>query len=128
MAGYSYTMIIGHVGRDPEMRYTPQGVAVCDFSVAVSRRWTDSAGAQQERTTWFKVSAWRALAETCNEYVRKGMQIMVSGEVDASAYMAQDGKPRASLELTARDVLFLGSKADAEAGQEGPEGADEFPF
>ncbi|OPZ87139.1 MAG: Single-stranded DNA-binding protein [bacterium ADurb.Bin429] len=117
MAGYSYTMIIGHVGRDPEMRYTPiQGVAVCDFSVAVSRRWTDSAGAQQERTTWFKVSAWRALAETCNEYVRKGMQIMVSGEIDASAYAAKDGKPRASLELTARDVQFLGRRADADEG------------
>ncbi|MCZ7539737.1 MAG: single-stranded DNA-binding protein [Anaerolineae bacterium] len=126
MAGYSYTMIIGHVGRDPEMRYTPQGVAVCDFSVAVSRRWTDSAGAQQERTTWFKVSAWRALAETCNEYVRKGMQIMVSGEIDASAYAAKDGKPRASLELTARDVQFLGRRADADEG--GAEAGERFPF
>ena len=127
MAGYSYTMIIGHVGRDPEMRYTPlQGVAVCDFSVAVSRRWTDSAGAQQERTTWFKVSAWRALAETCNEYVRKGMQIMVSGEIDASAYAAKDGKPRASLELTARDVQFLGRRADADEG--GAEADEQFPF
>jgi len=117
MAEHSYRMLIGYVGRDPEMRYTPiQGVAVCDFSVAVSRRWTDSAGAQQERTTWFKVSAWRALAETCNEYVRKGMQIMVSGEIDASAYAAKDGKPRASLELTARDVQFLGRRADADEG------------
>lgn len=128
MAGYQQTLIIGNVGGDPQTRYTQSGVAVCNFSVAVTRRWTDSAGARQEQTTWFRVSAWRALAETCNEYVHKGMRIMVAGEVDASAYMAQDGKPRASLELTARDVLFLGSKADAEAGQEGPEGADEFPF
>ncbi len=126
MAGYSYTMIIGHVGRDPEMRYTPQGVAVCDFSVAVSRRWTDSAGAQQERTTWFRISAWRQLAETVNQYVHKGMQIMVAGEVDVSAYMGQDGQPRASLELTARDVQFLGRRADADEG--GAEAGERFPF
>ena len=126
MAGYSYTMIIGNVGRDPYMRYTQSGVAVCDFSVAVTRRWTDSAGARQEQTTWFLVSAWRALAETCNEYVRKGMQIMVSGEIDASAYAAKDGKPRASLELTARDVQFLGRRADADEG--GAEAGERFPF
>lgn len=126
MVGYQYTVIIGNVGRDPEMRYTQSGVAVCDFSVAVTRRWTDSAGARQEQTTWFRVSAWRALAETCNEYVRKGMQIMVSGEIDASAYAAKDGKPRASLELTARDVQFLGRRADADEG--GAEAGERFPF
>jgi single-strand DNA-binding protein len=126
MAGYQQTLIIGNVGGDPQMRYTQSGVAVCDFSVAVTRRWTDSAGARQEQTTWFRVSAWRALAETCNEYVRKGMQIMVSGEIDASAYAAKDGKPRASLELTARDVQFLGRRADADEG--GAEAGERFPF
>ena len=126
MAGYSYTMIIGNVGRDPYMRYTQSGVAVCDFSVAVTRRWTDSAGAQQERTTWFRISAWRQLAETVNQYVRKGMQIMVAGEVDVSAYMGQDGQPRASLEITARDIQFLGRRADADEG--GAEAGERFPF
>ena len=105
MAGYQYTVIIGNVGRDPEMRYTQSGVAVCDFSVAVSRRWTDrNSNEQREKTTWFRISAWRQLAETVNQYVHKGMQIMVAGEVDVSAYMGQDGQPRASLEITARDI------------------------
>ena len=126
MVGYQYTVIIGNVGGDPQTRYTQAGVAVCDFSVAVTRRWTDSAGAQQERTTWFRISAWRQLAETVNQYVHKGMQIMVAGEVDVSAYMGQDGQPRASLELTARDVQFLGRRADADEG--GAEAGERFPF
>ncbi len=100
MAGYQYTIIIGNVGRDPELRYTQSGVAVCDFSVAVSRRWNDAPPTSSARkTTWFRVSAWRQLAETCNQYVRKGMQIMVTGEIDASAFVGQDGEARASLDL-----------------------------
>ncbi|GAB4430396.1 MAG: hypothetical protein Kow00106_24990 [Anaerolineae bacterium] len=117
MAGYQYTIIIGNVGRDPELRYTPSGVAVCDFSVAVTRRWNDrQTNEQREKTTWFRVSAWRNLAETANQYVRKGMQIMVAGEVDASAYTGQDGQPRATLEITARDIQFLGRRGEVEEG------------
>ena len=109
MAGYQQTIIIGNVGRDPELRYTPSGVAVCDFSVAVSRRWNDrQSGEPREKTTWFRVSAWRQLAETVNQYVHKGMQIMVVGEIDSSAYIGQDGEARSSLELTAQNVQFLG--------------------
>ena len=119
MAGYSYTIIIGHVGGDPVLRYTSTGIAVCSFSVAVSRKWTQD-GEAHEDTTWYKVSAWRGLAETCNQYVTKGMQIMVTGEVKASAYLGKDGQPQASLELTARDVKFLGSRGDnAPVVQEG---------
>lgn len=122
MAGYQYTIIIGNVGRDPELRYTQTGTAVCDFSVAVTRRWNDRAtNEQREKTTWFRVSAWRGLAETCNQYVRKGMQIMVAGEVDASAFTGQDGQPRATLELTAREIKFLGRRGESE------EGAAEYP-
>lgn len=110
MAGYQYTIIVGHVGREPELRYTGSGVAVCDFSVAVSRRWTQD-NEPREETTWFKVTTWRALAETCNQYVHKGMQIMVTGRIDASAWMGNDDEPRASLELTAQDVQFL-SRSD----------------
>ena len=95
MAGYQYTIIIGNVGRDPELRYTQNGVAVCDFRVAVNRTWNDlNTNERREQTTWFRVTAWRALAETVNQYVHKGMQIMVAGTVDASAYLAQDGQPR----------------------------------
>jgi len=132
MAGYQYTIIIGNVGRDPELRYTQSGVAVCDFSVAVTRRWTDrNSNEPREKTTWFRVSAWRSLAETCNQFVRKGMQIMVTGEVDASAYIGQDGEARATLELTAQNVQFLGTRADRieengeyYTGQQ----ADDLPF
>jgi len=111
VAGYQYTIIIGNVGQDPELRYTRDGIAVCNFSVAVNRRWTDRASNQpREKTTWFRVSAWRELAETCNQFVRKGMQIMVTGEVDASAYAGQDGEARATLGLTAQNVQFLGAR------------------
>ena len=113
MAGYQYTVIVGNVGRDPELRYTQSGVAVCDFSVAVSRRWSDrQSGQQREKTTWFRVSAWRGLAETVSQFVHKGMQIMVAGEVDVSAFIGQDGEARGSLELTARDIQFLGRAGD----------------
>lgn len=121
MAGYQYTIIIGNVGRDPELRYTQSGAAVCSFSVAVSKRWTDrNSSEQREKTTWFKVSAWRELAETCQQYVHKGMQIMVTGEVDASAYAGQDGTPKASLELTAQDVIFLGNKTNGNEQSDAP--------
>jgi single-strand DNA-binding protein len=103
MAGYQHTFIIGNVGREPELRYTQSGVAVCDFSVAVSRKWDGG-----EETTWFRVSAWRGLAETVSQYVTKGMQVMVTGRVSASAYVGKDGEARASLELTAQDIQFLG--------------------
>ncbi|HML21275.1 MAG TPA: single-stranded DNA-binding protein [Aggregatilinea sp.] len=134
MAGYQYTIIIGNVGREPEMRYTQSGVAVCDFSVAVSRRWTDrNSNERREQTTWFRVTAWRALAETVNQYVHKGMQIMVTGTVDASAYAGQDGQPRATLELTAQDVQFLGQRGDAMGMDQGagggyPDDAQDLPF
>ena len=130
MAGYQYTIIIGNVGRDAELRYTPTGVAVCDFTVAVSRRWNDrNTNEQREKTTWFKVSAWRGLAETASQFVHKGMQIMVAGEIDASAFQGQDGQPRASLELTARDIKFLGRRGET-VGEPGelPSEPEDLPF
>lgn len=114
---YQYTVIVGNVGRDPEMRYTPDGTAVCSFSVAVSRRWTDkNTNEQREKTTWFKVTCWRQLAEIAHQYVTKGRQVLITGEVDASAYLGQDGQPRASLEITARELKFLGRREDGGQG------------
>ncbi|MBN1680501.1 MAG: single-stranded DNA-binding protein [Anaerolineae bacterium] len=130
MAGYQYTIVIGNVGRDPELRYTQSGVAVCDFSIAVSRRWTDrNTNEQREKTTWFRVTAWRGLAETVNQYVHKGMQVMVTGEIEASAFLGQDGEARASLDLTARDIQFLGRRGEA-ADQQGdyPSEPEDLPF
>ena len=112
---FSKTIIVGHLGRDPELRYTSGGQPVCSFSVATSRSWTDQSGQPQEKTTWFRVTAWGKLGELCNQYLTKGRLVLVEGEVDASAWSAQTGEPRASLELTARNVRFLGGK-DGGAG------------
>ncbi len=120
MAGYQNIHIIGNVGRDPELKYTGEGVAVCEFSVAVND--------YQDRVTWFKVSAWRQLAETCNTYVVKGMQLMVAGRVSVSAYIAQDGEARASLELTARDVQFFGQRGEGGDGDRANAAGEDLPF
>lgn len=107
---YSKTIVVGHLGRDPEMRYTPNGQPVTSFSVASTRRWTGQDGTQQEKTTWFRVTAWGKLGELCNQYLAKGRLVLVEGDIEASAWKSQDGEPRASLELTARNVRFLGGR------------------
>jgi len=110
---YQSTIVVGYLGRDPEMRYTPSGVPVTDFSVATTRRWTDQEGNPQEKTTWFRVTAWRKLAETCSQYLSKGRLVLVEGDIDASAWVDQSGNPRATLELRARTVRFLGRREAA---------------
>lgn len=126
---YQYTVIVGNVGRSPELRYTPGGAAVCDFSVAVNRKWTGQDGQQNEKVTWFRVSCWNKLAETVNQYVTKGRQVLVTGEIEASAWVDDDGNARATLELNARDVKFLGSRDDAQAAPADEGGAlADIPF
>ena len=118
MAGYMQLIIVGNVGRDPELKFLQSGVPVCNFTVAVNSV-TGQGEQRQEKTTWVRVAAWRELAERCNQYVRKGSQVMVIGTVDARAYTDNSGQPQASLDMTARDVRFLGSRADG--GQQGGE-------
>lgn len=128
---YQQTNVIGYVGGDPQMRYTAQGDPVASFSVAASRRWTDSNGQKQERTVWFKVSAWRRLAEVCNEYVKKGSLIFVQGELqEPRVWQDRGGEHRASLEITASAVQFLnrpGEGRDEPKAQEA-ETEEEIPF
>ena len=100
-------MIIGNVGSDPEMRYTPNGNPVTSFSVATNRRWTSADGEQQEETEWFRVNAWNRLAETCNQYVSKGMKVYVEGRLKSSPWMGNDGQPRAGNEISAAEIKFL---------------------
>lgn len=129
---FSQIIIIGNLGRDPELRYTASGRAVTEFTVAVNRRW----GGQNpgEETTWFKVTCWGPLAETTNQYLKKGRQVMVIGDqIKASAWVGQDGEPRATLELTARDVRFLGGRSDENmeyGGADGgfPQDEEDLPF
>jgi single-strand DNA-binding protein len=129
---YQRTVVVGHLGRDPEMRYTQDGTPVTSFSIATSRRWTDREGGQREETTWFRVSAWGRQAETCNQYLAKGRLVLVEGTISASAWKGRDGEPRASLELRADRVVFLGGRGES-TSEPGPEpgGAtleDEIPF
>lgn len=114
---FQQLIIVGNLGNDPELRYTANGTPVANFNVATSRRWTDQQGKPQEETTWFRVSAWGKQAESVNQYLRKGRQVMVIGRVTARAYTAANGEARASLDVTAESIKFLGS----------PRG-DESPF
>lgn len=98
------------------MRYLQNGTPVTDFTVAVNRAWTDKqTNEAREETTWFRISAWNKLAETCNAYIKKGMSVLVVGSVSASAYVGKEGEARASLEVRADTVKFLSRKDDADS-------------
>jgi single-strand DNA-binding protein len=116
---YQKVIIIGNLGRDPEMRYMADGTAVTSFSVATNRRWTDRATGQPvDETTWFRVSVWRNQAETANQYLSKGSKVLVEGRLKPDAnggprtWTAQDGTVRASFEITADTVRFLSGRED----------------
>lgn len=109
MAGMNKIMLIGNAGRDPEMRYTADGTPVTSFSLAVTRRTGSRDGDRQEETTWFRISCWRRLAEIANQYVTKGKQVYIEGRVSVSTFEGQDGKTRASLDVTATELVLLGS-------------------
>ena len=131
---YQNTVVVGYLGRDPEMRYTPDGTPVTSFSIATTRKWTGTDGQAQEKTTWFRVTAWRKQAETCNQYLTKGQLVLVEGDVDVSTWSDKaTSEPRAKLELRARTVRFLsarGEKAQVPAEESGApaETEEEIPF
>lgn len=113
---YQKLTLIGNLGGDPELKFTPSGQAVANFSVATSRRFTGSDGQTQEETTWFRVSTWGKLAETCSEYLGKGSKVLVEGRLNVDResggpriWTDQNGNPRASFEVTALEVRFLSS-------------------
>lgn len=115
---YQKTIIIGRLGRDPEMRYTQGGDPVTSFSVATDRRWKDAQGQPMAKTTWFRVTAWRKLGEVVNQYCHKGDLVMVEGELaEPRPYKRSDGEYAASLDLTASAVKFLNGKRDQEGGE-----------
>lgn len=127
MASLAKVTVIGNLGRDPETRYTPNGVMNVSFNVAASRRWTDQNGQQQERTTWFRVTAWRKLAEILDQLTQsgalvKGKQVYVYGNIEAREYTDQQGQLRTSLDVTADDFQLLGTRADSEGGYQRPSG------
>ena len=110
---YQKVILIGNLGDNPTMRYTPAGKAVTSFSLAVSKKWTTPDGEKREKTLWVRISAWDKLAELANQYLTKGRQCMVEGELEQpNAYTNKAGDPSASLEVTAKEIRFLGSAGD----------------
>jgi len=108
-------VIIGNLTRDPELRTTPSGSSVCDFTVAVNRRARRDAQNAQPEADFFRVSAWNQLGENCAKYLARGRKVCVIGPVSVRTYQANDGSTRASLEVMANDVEFLTSRAESEA-------------
>lgn len=115
---YQKLLLIGHLGKDPEMRYTPQGQAVTNFSLATTDKWHGQDGQAHERTTWWRVSVWGKIAEACNEYLKKGSQVLVEGKVIADdkgnpkTFARQDGTTGAAFEVNALTVKFLSNRAN----------------
>jgi single-strand DNA-binding protein len=128
---YQNVILIGNLGRDPELKYLPDGTAVCNLSVAVSDKWADKAGQSQERTTWFRVATFGKLAENCHQYLSKGRQVYVEGELrgdengNPRTWEGSDGATHASFEVKAHKVKFLGKKGDAPAKSDEDE---DIPF
>src|SRR5512146_2059078 len=130
-------IIVGNLGRDPEMRYTPSGKPVTSFSVASSRSYNNTTGEKVEETIWFRVTAWDKQAEICNQYLHKGSKVLVEGRLGADknggprVFQRQDGTSGASYEINASTVRFLSSRGEAGQGEpvEEHQGeGDEIPF
>jgi single-strand DNA-binding protein len=132
-------IFVGNLGRDPEMRYTPGGQAVTNFSVAINDNYTSNTGEKVERTIWIRVSTWGKQAEICNQYVKKGRKVLVEGRLvpDTATggpriWNRQDGTPAASYEVSAQTVRFLSARGEDEGGvpasEPGQAAEDDIPF
>jgi single-strand DNA-binding protein len=138
---YQKITIVGNLGRDPEMRYTPSGQAVTNFNVATNRQYTGSDGQQVKETTWFRVSVWGRQAETCNQYLRQGSKVLIEGRMTADPatggpkiWTRQDGTPGASFEISANFVKFLSTRQEdegfqsSESASTGQQEEEDIPF
>lgn len=121
MVGLNKIMVIGNVGTDPEMRYTPNGNAVTSFRLAASRSYNTQEGQRKQETEWFTVVAWNQLAEQCNQYLTKGRRAYVEGRLHSHTYQGSDGQARFRNEIIADRVLFLDrAPADSESREQAP--------
>ena len=136
--GLNKVMVIGHLGRDPEMRYTPSGRPVTTFTVAVSRSWNTAEGERRSETEWFNIVAWGNLAEICKQYLHKGQQVYIEGRLQTRQWEDKEGQKHKNVEVVANEMMMLGdrrdnSKKSDEADQEEDQSEpmadeDEFPF
>lgn len=113
---FNKIILVGNLGRDPELRYTPQGTPVCSFTVATNEKRKDRAGEMQDVTTWFRVTLWGRQAETASQYLTKGRPIYVEGRIRLEEWTDRDGKQRYTLEVHATDMQFIGGGRADEAG------------
>ncbi len=134
--GLNKVMVIGHLGKDPEMRYTPSGRPVTTFTVAVSRSWNSADGERHSETEWFNIVAWGNLAEICKQYLTKGQQVYVEGRLQTRHWDDKEGQKHTSVEIVANEMMMLGERREANHGEEQslptegeqPAEEDEFPF
>jgi single-strand DNA-binding protein len=138
--GLNKVMVIGHLGRDPEMRYTPSGRPVTTFTVATSRSWNTADGERHSETEWFNVVAWGNLAEICKQYLTKGKQVYIEGRLQTRRWEDKEGVKHATVEIVANEMMMLGERREGsnqnQSGDEpvvpdeseGQSGEDEFPF
>jgi single-strand DNA-binding protein len=128
MASLNKIMLIGNVGSDPEMRYTPNGKAVTSFRMATNYRYAGSDGERREETEWFRVSVWGRQAESCNQFLSKGKRVYVEGRLHSRSWEGQDGQMRTSLEVSANRVIFLDKVAPVSLPEEGELEPEDLPF
>jgi single-strand DNA-binding protein len=116
MASFNKIVVVGYLGRDPEIRYMPDGTAVCNFSIATTEKRKDRSGDFQDVTTWFRVNVWGKQAETANQYLSKGRQVYVEGRLSQQEYTDREGLKRTSLDIRATDIQFLGPRGEDGSG------------
>mgnify|MGYP001121490377 CR=1 FL=1 len=127
--GLNKVMIIGRLGRDPEMRYTPSGRPVTTFTVATSRTWNTSDGERRVETEWFNIVAWGNLAEICKQYLNKGHQVYIEGRLQSRNWDDPEGNKHTSVEIVANEMIMLSERREAEASAESePAEDDEYPY
>ena len=126
--GLNKVMLIGNLGRDPEMRYTPSGRPVTAFSLAVNRSWTMADGERREETEWFNIVAWGDLAERCNKFLRKGERVYIDGRLQTRSWEGTDGQKHSRTEVVASEMLMLDGRTREEETAQGDMPGDEIPF
>ena len=136
--GLNKVMVIGHLGRDPEMRYTPSGRPVTTFTVAVSRSWNTADGERRTETEWFNIVAWGNLAEICKQYLHKGQQVYIEGRLQTRRWEDKEGQKHTNVEVVANEMMMLGDRRDSsnhsQESEQDDENSkpvadeDEFPF
>jgi single-strand DNA-binding protein len=113
--GVNKVIIIGHLGKDPEVRYTPSGQAVANFTIATTENWNDKQGQKQERTEWHRIVAWGKSAELAGEYLSKGRQVYIEGKLQTRQWDDRDGNKKYTTEIIANNITFLGGRGDGQS-------------